>query len=377
MYQFSFKRPELAIAYCDALEGKGIANARSGLFLAGPRRIGKSTFLTDELMPEANKRGWVTVYLDLWANKNANPADLIAEAIKAKIFTFDKKINKLAKAVKLEKINILGTLSLDFSKPGLPENITLVDALRILKDLAKKPIILIIDEAQHALTTAEGLNTMFAIKSARDQINTQFEMPSLMLVFTGSNRDKLGHLVLKKDQPFFGSEITSFPLLGRDYTNNFTEWANKHLAPGNKFTKQSMWEAFKLVGHRPEILRQIAGNIALSGDASHFAELLEKDAVIWQSRIWDEFENDFNALNSLQQAILITLIKKGLHWLPFSEESIDSYKQLTGLKEISTATVQSAIQNLRDRNLIWQSGRGAYSLEDESLAEWFKHRKLI
>lgn len=372
MRYFSFKRPDLASAYSESLEGKGIINARSGLFLAGPRRVGKSTFLKDDLIPDALKRDWVTVYVDLWANKNANPANLIAEAIKTTIAVYKGKLTKLAKAVNLDKINIMGTFVLDFSKPGLPENVTLTDALRMLSQLCEKPIILIIDEAQHALTTEDGLNAMFSIKSARDQLNTNIENTTLMLVFTGSNRDKLANLVLKKDQPFFGSDVTTFPLLNKEYTDSFTEWVNKSLAPGNQFTKDSMWQAFKLVGHRPEILRHLAGRIALGGDASHFAELLKKDALIWQSRIWDEFENDFNALTPLQQIILNVLINKGSHWLPFSEESMNHYKHMSGQAEISSATVQTAIQSLRERGFIWQAGRGAYALEDESFAEWFK-----
>ncbi len=46
---------------------------------------------------------------------------------------------------------------------------------------------------------------------------------------TGSNRDKLAQLVIKKEQPFFGSDITAFPLLGKDYTDFFTAKVNKAL----------------------------------------------------------------------------------------------------------------------------------------------------
>ncbi len=70
----TFKRTHLAKAYCDSLEGKGIANASSGLFLAGPRRVGKSTFLIEDLIPEAKARKWLTIYVDLWSNKLADPA---------------------------------------------------------------------------------------------------------------------------------------------------------------------------------------------------------------------------------------------------------------------------------------------------------------
>jgi DNA-binding IclR family transcriptional regulator len=52
---------------------------------------------------------------------------------------------------------------------------------------------------------------------------------------------------------------------------------------------------------------------------------------------------------------------------------MQAYSQLIGQKEISTASVQTAIQSLRERGLLWQSGRGTYALEDESFAEWFNH----
>ncbi|MCW5589453.1 MAG: ATP-binding protein [Legionellales bacterium] len=374
MSHFSFKRPELAMAYCDSLEGKGIANARSGLFLAAPRRVGKSTFVLDELIPEAENRGWMTVYVDLWADKNANPAILIAEAIKAKMSLFENKLLKLAKAVKLSKLQLLGTLIIDFTQPGLPPNITLPDAIRFLADISEKPVMLVIDEAQHALMTDNGVNAMFALKSARDQLNTNTQHPTLMLVFTGSNQNKLAHLLLKKGQPFFGSDINAFPLLNKQYTDAFTQWVNKNLKEDNQFTQDSIWHAFELLGNRPEILRNIVGKIAIAGDAKHFDGLLKKDALILQNQIWHEFENEYLALNPLQQAILNTLINKGRDWSPFSEESMQNYKKLTQQKTLSTASVQTAIDQLREKDFIWQSGRGSYALEDESFAQWFIHR---
>jgi hypothetical protein len=374
MHYFSFKRSHLAISYCDSLAGKGIVNARSGLFLAAPRRVGKSTFLIDELIPEAESREWATVYVDLWANQDINPADLIADAIKAKIISYDGRISKVAKALKLNKVNVMGTLTLDLTQSGLADNLTLTDLLRLLGNVAEqKPIMLVVDEAQQALVTQRGINAMFSIKSARDQLNAHDKFPTLMLVFTGSNRDKLAHLILKKEQPFFGSDVTSFPLLDRAFTDAFVDWTNKNLACDNQFTYESMWQAFKLTGHRPEILRNIVGRIAISGDANNFAELLESDARVWHGRIWDEFESNFNALTPLQRAILEVLITKGQGWVPFSEDSLNEYKCILGQDDLPVATVQVAIQGLRDRDFIWQSGRGAYALEDESFSEWFKH----
>ncbi|WP_416139832.1 hypothetical protein ACM26W_05460 [Halomonas sp. HK25] len=55
---------------------------------------------------------------------------------------------------------------------------------------------------------------MFALKAARDALNLGGDSPGLRLILTGSSRDKLAMLVLSRDQPFFGSSVTPFPLLG-------------------------------------------------------------------------------------------------------------------------------------------------------------------
>ena len=83
---------------------------------------------------------------------------------------YSNKLKKIARKITVRKIKVLGSVELDFSIPGLPDNITLTQLLEYLIQLSKKTLVLIIDEAQHALTTADGLNAMFAIKSARDQL---------------------------------------------------------------------------------------------------------------------------------------------------------------------------------------------------------------
>jgi hypothetical protein len=371
----AFKRSHLAEAYCDSLQGKGIANATSGLFLAGPRRVGKTTFLLEDLVPEAQKRQWQTIYVDVWANRLMDPALLIIEAVKAALKPYK---NKLAHgltqwAKRIQKVNILKIVELDFSKQGLPEHITLVDLLTDLVTLAGVPVLLIIDEAQEALTTEMGINAMFSIKSARDQINTAHKALDLMLVLTGSNRDKLAQLIIKKNQPFFGSDVTSFPLLGRDYTDFFTVKVNESLASNNQFDEDSVWEAFQLTGHRPEILRQMVGRTAINHEAGSFSALLKQDASLWHSQIWEEFESDFNRLGSLHQAILTLLIAQGKSFSPFSEESLQYYKKETEQPTLTLSSVQAAMHLLREQGFIWQSSRGVYALEDESFAEWFKH----
>ena len=334
--------------------------------------MGKSTFLREDLVPEIVSRQWLPVYIDLWANRDADPALLIIEAIKAELLAFDTGVSKAAKRVGLTKITVAG-ISLDLHQPGLPDNFTLSMLLERLHAVSGKPIVLIVDEAQQALKTLSGLTLMFALKSARDHLNRSNEKPCLMLVFTGSQRDKLAHLVQKKDQPFFGANITAFPLLGLDFVSKFTIWANSHFAQDNRFSVDAVFEAFKLVGHRPEMLRTIIGQVALAGEAENLSSILASKATEIHTQIWDEMTNAFAALTPLQKAIMKVVISKhGKAYQPFSEDAMIEYRCNVVDEPVTIAGVQSTLDILRDRGLIWNPSRGIYALEDEGFVEWYR-----
>jgi len=379
---FVFRRPGLAQGIADGLTGSGIQDYTSGLFLAAPRRTGKSTFLREDLIPECEARGWLAVYVDLWANKEKDPADLIAAAIAGALVPYEKGIRKLAKSMGIDKLNFLRTLTWDFSKPQLPEGATPTQALELLHSAAAKPVVLVIDEAQHALTTDAGVNAMFSLKAARDELNQGRggEEGGLRLVFTGSNRDKLAHLVLGRNQPFYGSSITPFPLLGKEFTRAYTAHLNTHLAQTNQFISQDIDEVFELVGRRPEMLRAIIGNVALElGEASQLGELLRSNAELLRAGVWAEFESAYNALTLPQRAVLEVMADRSRSnepFTPFTDATVLAVgKVLEGMgsdTKPGTQTIQACIDALREKELVWKSSRGAYALEDKSFADWMK-----
>lgn len=370
---FKFQRPELADGYCEALQGTGILDAQSGLFLAAPRRTGKSTFLREDLLPALKHRGWTTVYVDLWANKASDPAILIANEVKNALAKFAGVIAKLAKPAGLEKVNVFGALSLNLSSLSLPESVTLADVIEALVVAANTPVVVIIDEAQHALSTPTGMDAMFALKAARDRLNQGTGAQRLFLVFTGSSQDKLSRLVLKKDQPFYGCRITKFPLLDKRFSDNFTDFVNTKLAPDNQFANEDVFEAFKLAGHRPEMLRNIIADLALDGGAETLAGQLKAGAAAFRERIWGAMESEFTALTPIQRAVLERILQQGADYSPFTEASLKAYTALAGA-EVTVADAQGALNALRQKNLIWQAAYGDYALEDESMLLWYQNR---
>lgn len=371
---FTFRRPVLAQGYCDSLEGTGVVDGRSGLFLAAPRRTGKSTFLREDLMPAMLQRGWTTIYVDLWSDRSKDPAILITHAVQAGISRFASAIRRLAKAAGIEKINVYGTLSVNLGSLDLPAGLTLADALQALVRAGGAPVALIVDEAQHALSSQAGVDAMFALKAARDALNQGVDKQQLFLVMTGSNRDKLAHLVLKRDQPFFGSRITRFPLLDKAFTDAFTDYINPLLASDNQFDPDDMLQAFRLVGHRPEMLRGIVADIALTAGAQPLGEQLKDGAEDIKQHVWGAWESDIADLPDTQRAVLETLISQGKHYAPFSEAAMKSYAGLLHQEKISIASVQNALDALREKGLVWRAAYGDYALEDESLATWYAAR---
>lgn len=243
----SYPRPALANELVTALQGRaGFSDAHNGLFLAAPRRTGKSTFLQQDLRPALEAAGVVVVYVDLWADTARDPGALIAAAIGHALQPHLGMVAKAAKKAGLDKVSLAGWLQIDTSKIGKLDGLTLVDALRALHETAGKPVALIIDEAQHALVSEAGENAMSALKSARDQMNRPGEI-SLMLVMSGSDRDKLLRLVNTATAPFYGSQIQRMPPLGPDFIAfiaNLIEQQRPDLSPVDTATLHAaFWDS--------------------------------------------------------------------------------------------------------------------------------------
>jgi len=375
----------LATALAQDLAGESLVDYSSGMFLAAPRRTGKSTFLNNDFIPECVQRGWLPVYVDLWSDRDAAPAQLISGAIGTALARFEGALARTAKKAGIDKINLLRTLSWDFTRPQLPAGTTLAQALAVLHQVSGQLVVLIIDEAQHALNSEDGLNAMFALKAARDHLNRGDRPDGLRLVFTGSSRDKLANLVLKSKQPFFGASITPFPLLGREYVEFITALWNRRLADSNQFKVEDLAYAFELVGRRPEMLNKLLAEVSVGlGEAGNLGELLRNGALNHQAGVWSDYESAWNELTPLQQAVLEVMAERTLGrqpFSPFTEQTLvevsRKLEQAQAVANVNTANVQKALDALRDKELVWKANRGEYALEDTSMAEWLARDQAV
>ena len=127
----------------------------------------------------------MVAYVDLWADLRRDPGSLIADAIARALTPRLGFVSRAASAAGLEYLTIAGALKIDVSKIDRIDGVTLPDALRALREAARAPVALIVDEAQHALTSEAGEATMSALKSACDQLGLQNSADSRCEVANG------------------------------------------------------------------------------------------------------------------------------------------------------------------------------------------------
>ena len=370
-----FFRDALAQELVAALGGQAVfGDAHNGLFLAAPRRTGKSTFLQADLKPALERAGTVVVYVDLWADLRRDPGALIADAIGRTLAPHLGLVSRAARKAGLESVTVAGALKIDVSKIGQIDGVTLPDALRALHEAAKAPVALIVDEAQHALTSEAGEATMAALKSARDQLNRPGEV-NLMLVMSGSDRDKLLRLVNTYGSPFYGSQITRMPPLGQDFVDHVARLIAAQRPALAPVDTRVLMQAFERFGYRPQFFMEALGQVLspLADLKGRFEPAVLEAASGHQADDEAQMQSEYLALRPLERAVLWRLLEQGPRFRPYDGEALHFYREKTGAP-VTVAKAQNALKSLRERTpaLAWKSARGEYAVDDAAMHRWYE-----
>ncbi|MDD2744146.1 MAG: hypothetical protein PHV02_17935 [Rhodocyclaceae bacterium] len=376
-----FHRPDLAKRLACQILVAGVGSAAgSGVFLAAPRRTGKSTFAREDLRPALEAEGALVVYADLWANPTADPGLVISNAIRASLVGNEGVILRLAKRAGMSKVSF-GNLSFDLDRVGLGKDVSLTDALVALSDETGQMIVLLIDEAQHAITSDAGIAALFALKAARDELNSS-QHHGLRIVCTGSNRDKLAMLRNSKDQAFFGAPLVNFPLLGRDYI----DWFCKEIRLPFQLDPEQVWPLFIEAGYRPELLGSAADQFRFEFDVD--ATVVPQKFAEEVRRLAEELNEVqrgvIHSLTPIQSAVLRVMAATDQQYAPFEAATLEKYRkamQLAGQppEEVKADVpgVQQALIALQDKKLIWRAARGVYAVEERNIIDLLKADGLL
>lgn len=378
-----YRRPALANEIAKALLTPGVLDQRlrSGLFMSGLRRIGKTTFLLNDLIPALEERGAIVIYLDLWSESGRRPDEMIKEAVKAKL----RELQTPGSAT-LEALKRIGGIEAGFAGFKLGIKIdqvgerggdTLAKALKKVVDSTKASVVMIIDEVQHAVTADEG-GGLKELKAARDAINLSPKTPGyFLLVGTGSHRALVAEMTARRNQAFQGAASEAFPTLDEGYvkfllTQLGKEWRGK---PSQAVALQ----AFEMLGGRPEeFLKTLAAVKAavLRGDGKADA-LLPIYARAQRAAAGDAELRKLDSLGPLAGAVFGRIASevgeaKGL----FAEAAVKAYGVALG-RQVKAEEVQQAVHDLMGENLVMRRGHGTYLVTDPFVQEVWREQEGV
>lgn len=350
---------------------------RSGVFLSGIRRIGKTTFLRQDLIPALEAMGALVVYVDLWADRSKSPASLVHEAVRTTLSQLTTLGSRLLDRFKGLNMGAAGfSFGFQVDAVGKDGGATLAEVFTELVDKVQTSVVLIVDEVQQSLGTEEGSNLLYALKAARDAVNTRPNTPGyLLFVGTGSHKSLVADMATRRSQPFAGAVSTAYEPLGPD----FVHWKCEHLQAiaGIKLpTEELMWQGFVAVGQRPEELQNALIQLQSRPEPPDLAfpiicaTLASAAAEVELAAI----EN----LGTLAQAIFDRIAQgseageSGL----FSAEAISSYADLIGMT-VDTPQVQNMMDRMISANLIHRQSHGVYAVADPFVRQVWRQRKAL
>jgi hypothetical protein len=379
-----YRRPDLAATMARQLMHPTVLDEglRSGLFLSGLRRTGKTTFLANDLIPALEAAGALVIYVDLWSDVQVNPSELVHRAIRRSLAELQSPVSailqKLRKVSQAEMAAHGFKFSFSLDKLGEQGGATLAQAFIEVVDQAKSDLVLIVDEVQHALVTEDGARMLFALKAARDAINSRPDtLGHLLFIGTGSHRALVNELVTRRNQAFSGATSVDYPVLDRD----FVEHMLKRLADEGVESlpcAEVATEAFDVLGNRPEelikALRLLRAKLPSGADPDKYLSVIA--ATLRSSAASAELLR-LDQLGGLATAIFDRIaINDGKTRGLFSADAAAEYSRALGC-EVRIDEIQPAVNELLSANLIMRRAHGIYGITDPFVQDaWLEQKQL-
>lgn len=379
-----FPRPALAAQMAKQLINPSMLDEglRSGLFISGQRRTGKTTFLQRDLIPALEHEGALVIYVDLWTDTKANPAQLVRVAIAKALEELQTPGSSLlTRLARVSGVDV-GAFGFKFGfkldKIGEPDGASLAQVITELVDQAKRDVVLVVDEVQQAITTEEGNQLLLGLKAARDAVNPRLDTPGhFIFLGTGSHRAMVSELTTRRTQAFNGATSVSYPVLDADYVNFVLGRLAQDGVP-HPPSPEAALEAFRTLGNRPEellrALRQLYMSLPAGGNPDATLAII---AATLRSSMADIELAKVDQLGGLATTIFERIASadgdaRGV----FSVEAAADYSKAIG-RDVKVEEIQPVVNELMGSNLIMRRGHGLYGITDPFVQEAWKEKQAL
>lgn len=400
-----FHRPKLALEMARLLLRPSSleTRVRSGLFISGPRQTGKSTFLTQDVIPTLEAAGAIVIYVDLWKAAGRTPDAKLIGAVRKKLIelngqnpqSFMDKAKPLLKRIgissaemeasiqpslHLVKAKIGGKLKLSFdtAKIGARSGASLSDALLEVSRKTGRDIVFIVDEVQEMMRDGSGILLMQELKATRDEINRQEGNHGYFIfVGNGSNRSLVHEMTAQRKAAFYGAKSERFPPLGKDYVRHVLAATSRENPASVLPGESTAYKGFRVLGMRPGLFEEALGTLQRTAGAGRDPDVVFEGIV---NTLYDQQGKvelaKLSLLGELPQAVFARICRgpeEGVTGL-YATDALIGYAKALGLDEVTPREVQSALEALKASNLVMRNGdRGPVTVTDPFVREsWLR-----
>ena len=362
-----FARPELALHHLRAFD-LGLISATA---LHARRRMGKTEFLVQDLMPAAMQDGYAVGYCNLW-QEELDPTDAIAEAVAACAVPrrlLAKVRSHLPTTVSSLKISgkvaalAEGGAEVGFKAAEKKQVARLRGAFAAF-DRSRSRGLLLIDEAQ---ILADRPNHALE-RALRAQLDTRKER--MKVIFTGSSEDRLRSMFGSEHKAFYNwARVEPLPLLGAAFVRELTRRANALTTM--KLKLEDSERAFEALQRVPELFRRFL--------SQYLANAFEGvDAAIENCRQSVYRDEGFAA----RWQRMLPADRLVLQWVADGEADLHGARSLARMgkalklgRPADRSVPQNALKRLREKQILIQAEVGVYRFEDEAFKEWLQSER--
>ena len=362
-----YPRPELAAKYLQVFD-VGLSSARA---LFAKRRMGKSEFLEQDLIPAARDAGYLTVYLNLWdARSQPAPAFLAALSRALRPTGLGKLAKTLKRPLKSIKASAKvagmaeGSLEAELGGTEAAATPKLTELIRSFSK-PKRKMLLVLDEAQ-VLAESAHADLAHSLRASLDG-----RKQNIKVIFAGSSEATLRRMFGRSTEPFYNwAPLEPFDLLGEEFVRAMVAKVNR--LSRYPLAQKDALAAFEALKRTPEFFRRYLSRYLAYADLGSKAALVDTEAHVFSDA---NFVSTWHRLLPADRELL-RLIVSGVSDL-FSESSRGRLGAALGLNEAVAKNVpQQALRRLQDADLVLRMDYGDYRVQDDALAEWLRNQEL-
>jgi hypothetical protein len=349
-----YPRPELAAHYLQRLT----SSPNRALSIFGPRQVGKTTLLQNDLTALAKKQDMEVVYVDFMATPNA------LELLNARLAQL---VHEARMSLPKRRVKAAGAIGLSVQLEDAPADPTSSDlgvqlqnqfaALKRLKPGVK--VLFMLDEAQELVKQKGGEAAMKAIRAL---FNTH--LGDVLLLITGSSREGLLRLFGDRYRASFGlADHEDFQRLGREFVEAKSRAFNEQRR--RPIDVDTLNEAFIAMEQRPADFVAFLAFLAVN----EVRDVAGSVQVFLRTRYpLEAITERFERFTPLQRAVLRAMASGTTQMT--SKATQDLVGEMIG-GQVTAGGIRHALSTL-PADVLSNPSRGQYEIADKALLAWLR-----